>query len=164
MNFVPKLKFIALSKVAIGIYCNSEVTKLELDEKFGPFHCTPNEKWEPFIREKVSETALPEMLQEMIISLIKSLSLQHLTWKQNHAFIFKPSFQVINYFVWTPLGTIERFKTAKRLVHLNDFAFVDRFMLAFMYCLEDDMLILWRNASDIERRDLIEPTPNTDNS
>lgn len=159
MIFVPKLLHIAVSKVAILVYSNSEVIKFEMDMRH-PFHLAPNEEWEPFIRAKVSNFTLPEMLLEKVIGLMKPLSQQHHFWKCDHHFI-KRSFRVINYFCWTSEGTIDWFRTAKKLVHLDDLGFMQKVLLACTYSLKDELLMLWRDASATERRNLVNPIPDT---
>ncbi|GFY66342.1 uncharacterized protein TNIN_344171 [Trichonephila inaurata madagascariensis] len=163
VNFVPKLEHIILARLAVKMYSDPEIIKFEMDEKYGPFHETSNEIWEPFVREKISKSGLPEIILDKVIGLMKPLSYEHLTWKSSHAFLFilRRSFQAVQYFSWTAEGTIDWFETAKRLVHCKDLNFFQRFVLACTYSLKDDVLKLWRRASSAERRKVVKPTRQT---
>lgn len=102
-------------------------------------------KWEELEKDVANmpeSLSLPEMLKSKLLCFIKPIGLQLLVWIDylGHEFYFdEVPFKVH----WSPLGTIDRAKTAEMLVRDENIDLHTRFEIACRFCLESDISKLW---------------------
>ncbi|GFT41955.1 uncharacterized protein NPIL_697341 [Nephila pilipes] len=151
LNFVPTLQHMALAKVAIAIYSDREVQAFERSLNVS-FCFMPDEMWMDFINKKVSSLVSVVVLQQRVSNLIRAISYEVYKWRHEH---FKPK---SNYLVflrdicWTSLGTIDRLKTALRLLQSENIEVRNRFVLACLYCVEESIEFFWHQMNREQRR------------
>ncbi|GFT46298.1 hypothetical protein NPIL_579721 [Nephila pilipes] len=148
-NILPTLQHLAGVKVAVALYTNPELIAIEMKLNWFSW----NFIHEQYAREKVSYCALPEMLQEKVVSIMKTLSSERNKWLLYHGEFFGYDIYKINN-LWNSLGVIDRFETAKRLVECEDLKLKDRFKFACYYGIRKKVKQLWKKLSLKERKEL----------
>lgn len=116
------------------------------------------EQWqaiEDSIKRNVCFLHLPKLLEGELKCFVKPIGFQILKWLFYHKDIVLVSIMFINKFYWTDRGTIDRKKTAEWLVANQDIQVANRYKLACIYCLENEIPVLWSKISINERRRFI---------
>ncbi|GFQ71708.1 uncharacterized protein TNCT_676861 [Trichonephila clavata] len=155
VTIVPSLQKLAIVKIAVCVYTNPEVREFENNSMghFG-FYATHERNWVSFIRERVSQCELREDFQKKVITYMKPLSLELSSWHRCLRDMFVFLAEDISP-VWSSSGAIDQLRTAKKLVHCQDLPFLERFSLACLFWMSDDILKIWEKASSQEKEKAI---------
>lgn len=151
MKFVlePSLEHIALVKVVISLWnqndVRAQITKLSSSDLYLSAEWV---KIEDRVMGKVSQLSLPHVLKEKMLGFVKPIGLQILGLMVYHCKIFCLYVSLPDELYWTPHGTVDRKKTAKVLVRDENLDISTRYKLACIYCLEDDIIHLWKSLPD----------------
>ncbi|GFV95509.1 ANK_REP_REGION domain-containing protein [Trichonephila clavipes] len=110
------------------------------------------------IIRKVEKLLLPTALKDALEETIRSVGLEILKFncfqqkylgEKNH--FFDSEIKIY----WTYLGTIDKIRTAMSFVKDNKIDFTLRYKIACIYCLEDDIPILWEKMAQDDKKILI---------
>ncbi|KAF8786336.1 hypothetical protein HNY73_008063 [Argiope bruennichi] len=152
----------SLVKVAVAVYNVSKITDLEGDSRL-PLSLIQNEKLEATFKDYVIKTRLPERLQKKVISLIRTINVETEKWKWRHFKILDWNVDVRKFLVWKLEGTIDRYRTAVRLIKNDILSISKKFLLACCYCLSEYAESLWVSMSELQRKQVLdedEPYPS----
>lgn len=162
MNYIlkPSLEHITLVKIAAILWNLPDVRALMM--KFclplQPCEESPSrKKWqavEEIVIEKVSKLPQPRHLQEKVLGLVKPIGLQILKWIEYHCKNFL-GVNLPNEFCWMAQGTLDKKKTAGVLIKDEQMDITERYNLACIYCLEEDIPKLWNKIPENRRNFLI---------
>ncbi|GFY43229.1 hypothetical protein TNIN_437291 [Trichonephila inaurata madagascariensis] len=102
--------------------------------------------------DEIKETLLPPKVQKQLVDIVMVMGLERkhcvCVWYQVHKFIFRTdNIDLRNQLVWLPVGIIDEFGTAHNIIQDETPSIVERFHLACLYCLENDVRSLWANVS-----------------
>ncbi|KAF8789803.1 hypothetical protein HNY73_007713 [Argiope bruennichi] len=105
------------------------------------------------VKNKVSKLPLPGSLKKKLMLLIKPISFEILRWKTFlETFISKDRYffdkSILKQLKWTCEGAIDHRKTAQALLRLDVFDVEKRYRLACLYCLEEDIKLLWEQLPE----------------
>ncbi|WP_353279742.1 hypothetical protein [Wolbachia endosymbiont (group A) of Ennomos erosarius] len=157
MNYtlMPSLKHKALVEIAITLWNQDDAWDLASKFYFSSPILNVSERkreWqkvEDEVIKKVLKLPLPELLKKELSSFVEAIGWQILIWKQYHKNLLggKDARASLSKLCWTPRGTIDKEKTAKILVQDENLDIAKRYRLACTYCLEDNILTLWKQIS-----------------
>ncbi|GFQ84743.1 uncharacterized protein TNCT_673661 [Trichonephila clavata] len=117
----------------------------------GKYHSLPNKQWEILLNQKISTLSLPDMFKKEVTALVKLIVIESHKWLQDHETTIKSTRNFQNHFHWTQDIKIDRQKTAKAIIADDNIDIRDRFMLAVLYCFEDDIFSLWQKSSSLQQ-------------
>ncbi|GFR29706.1 hypothetical protein TNCT_360051 [Trichonephila clavata] len=117
----------------------------------GNYHSLPNRQWEILLNQKLSTLSLPNMFKKEVTALVRLVVIESYKWWRNHKTTIKSTTNLQNHFHWTQDIKINRQKTAKAIIADDNIDIKDRFMLALLYCFEDDMFSLWRKSISLQQ-------------
>ncbi|GBN41770.1 hypothetical protein AVEN_26681-1 [Araneus ventricosus] len=144
----------SLVKVAIAIYNVSKSFDLEKESEL-PLCLFPDKELEAFFKDKVSKTHLPKQLQKKVIFLIRPISFEVEKWKMRHSKILDLNVDLQKFLSWKSEGTIDRHRTAMKLIQNDILPISKSFVLACLYCLSEFAESLWIRMSELQRRQLV---------
>lgn len=171
MNFIlkPSLEHIALVKVSAVLWNQPDIRALMV--KFSNFPLFPHvddehcfmpdserkiiwQKIEDKVTEKMTQLTIPISLKDKMLGYIQSVGLQILRWMEVHHRKRKccVNLDLPNEFCWTSQGIIDKKKTAEMFIRDHSIDVTTRYKLACIYCLEDDILELWNELSENDRK------------
>lgn len=169
MNFTvkPSLEHIALVKIAASLWNQPNIRALVTEfwnlplpplnnTMFSPFTMiTERERKWPRIQDKVIEKMahlmIPTCLKEKLICYIQPIGMQILKWMRYHLKFCCFNLALPANFCWTSQGTIDKKRTAEVLIRDENIDVVTRYKLACLYCLEDNIPVLWNTMSESEK-------------
>ncbi|GFQ74776.1 uncharacterized protein TNCT_702841 [Trichonephila clavata] len=117
----------------------------------GNYHSLPNRQWEILLNQKLSTLSLPNMFKKEVTALVRLVVIESYKWWLNHKTTIQSTMNLQNHFHWTQDIKINRQKTAKSIIADDNIDIKDRFMLALLYCFEDDMFSLYGKLSSFQR-------------
>ncbi|XP_055925843.1 uncharacterized protein LOC129957526 [Argiope bruennichi] len=103
-----------------------------------------------FFKNAVTTLSLPATISEDLVIVMQSVFKEILKWLVVNREILEPDElnldnpENLKHIHWTPLGTVEFRETAAALVRHGKLSIMQRYKLACLYCLEDDVRDLWR--------------------
>ncbi|GFQ77447.1 uncharacterized protein TNCT_473471 [Trichonephila clavata] len=122
----------------------------------GKYHSLPNKQWEILLNQKLSTLSMPDMFRKEVTALVRLVVLESYKWLQKHKTTIEFTTNLQNHFHWTQDIKIDRQKTAKAIIADDNIDIRDRFMLAVLYCFEDDVFSLWRKSISMQQYFLCE--------
>ncbi|XP_055948519.1 uncharacterized protein LOC129981629 [Argiope bruennichi] len=152
-HFMPSLLHIASVKIASHLLLDPDV-RIMLDNEvtmMHPFHLFQSSRlalW-GFIEKTAMEKLplLPPSIPPKVAKMIQPMHYEVVMWLEDHVFIFpgEEDFcsEFLNYICWKSNGTIDRVKTAKKIIHSDRIDISDRFKLACNYFFLDEIVNLW---------------------
>ncbi|GBL85552.1 hypothetical protein AVEN_34703-1 [Araneus ventricosus] len=173
LTFLPSLQHLAAVRVALTVY-NDDIIRfldeLYLREKYDvldPYHF--NFKEEIWIRKCIEKTrkklwkCLPKSLQNSVVHIIQPIVSEIHFWARDHFHVIKhiEKRHYKNSLCWKSEGTIDRTKTAEQLVRNENISKPVRFVLACIYFLENDVVLLWQSMTARERNNILSLDSNT---
>lgn len=149
------LKSAACIKIVVQIWMKADVKR----EMLSVNHNT-RVKWKnvlKMIKDRVDELMLPELQVQDLKGIIRPIGKQLMKWLMFHKTIFhtaeRSAADFFSFLCWTPQGTIDKKKTARRLIETPELLNVrEKYTLACVYCLEDHIRSL--QSSFATERDL----------
>ena len=155
MNYIvkPSLEHIALVKTASTLWIQSDI-RLLIKFNFSLVGADQFREWQKIenrVTNRVSQLPLPEVSKEKIIAFIKPIGLEILKWMEYHC-IGYIQVDLPTDFSWKAQGTIDRKKTAEMLIKNKNLDICKRYKLACVYCLENEISVLWNEIPVIVRR------------
>ncbi|GIX99033.1 hypothetical protein CDAR_518991 [Caerostris darwini] len=156
IQLMPCLEQRALRTAAAFLWNQDDIRPLTTGFSFRSFIDDYSMKmWrtniEDKVKEKVSRLLLPKRMKEEISLLIPPIGAEILKWKYYHnEFLNEKLFEffLTRKLCWTSLGTIDYKKTAELLVRSPKLDIVNRYRLACVYCLRDDIQSLWESLPE----------------
>ncbi|GFT93851.1 uncharacterized protein NPIL_194391 [Nephila pilipes] len=152
MNRVPSLEHMTLVKISVTI-----INITQVSDYVGS--CIPHrcdgvcclDERERIIRQIISSCAIPEVLLQKILRIIRPMHCEVQRWRRKNAKQIFCRFVPMNNICWNFLGTIDYVETAKKLVRSEDFFSMKLFPVACAYWLTNDVVRLWKELSRFER-------------
>ncbi|GFT69763.1 uncharacterized protein TNCV_3700461 [Trichonephila clavipes] len=147
MNTIPPLERLALIRVAMSIYNASAFSEFRdtFLEVTGLTQIFPLKR---LFRERISDSAIPIKLREKLLDLFLPISRELDSWKKDMSDIgIHKKLDIC----LTACGTIDRVETAKKFVRSDDPNLLQRFTLACLFWMHEDVLNIWNKASVYER-------------
>ncbi|GBN51233.1 hypothetical protein AVEN_14051-1 [Araneus ventricosus] len=159
------LKEMALRRVAVFFWSDTDI--LASISKFR-LHEFPTEdskkewleKIDNKIKDKMLKLELPKSLTKQMIDIVRPIGLEIRRWKKFHQdFFHEGLFQSSEEIClpasaklcWTTAGRIDNKKTAEELVCCGGLDLRNRYELACLYCLEDDIPLLWAELPEEQK-------------
>lgn len=155
MCFVPYLQFIlkpyplqhvCLVFIIIFLWNQTDIRALVVKSNFSMDYLHKSQEWkaiEEKIIKKVEKLSLPKMLKQKLSNFITPIGVQIIEWVQCHCICFDRVFFPSTKLYWTSGGTVDKKRTAEKLVKDKNLEMSSRYRLACIYCLEDEIQILW---------------------
>ncbi|GFY72254.1 uncharacterized protein TNIN_333941 [Trichonephila inaurata madagascariensis] len=147
MNAIPPLERLALIRVAMSIYNASAFSKFRdtFLEVTGLTQIFPMRR---LFRERISDSAIPNILREKLLDIFLPISREIDSWRKDMSdFGIHKQLDIC----LTSYGTIDRVETAKKFVRSDDPNLLQRFTLACLFWMTEDVLNIWNKASVYER-------------
>ncbi|GFS54319.1 uncharacterized protein TNCV_4808351 [Trichonephila clavipes] len=117
----------------------------------GKHHSLPNKQWEILVDQKLSTLSLPNIFKKEVMALVRLVLIESYKWLQDHKTIIESSTKLQNLFHWTQDNKIDRHKTAKAIIDVDNIDIRYRFKLASHYCFQDDVFSIWEILDDAQR-------------
>ncbi|GFS44835.1 uncharacterized protein TNIN_459381 [Trichonephila inaurata madagascariensis] len=117
------------------------------------FQRSPNYWWEQLVSRSISTLQLPKVMHRRILGATRAVSLEVDRWMQDHSVLWTvdPYLDLQSDLIWMPIGKIDRAKTAKSFIRNENIDIRIRYILACLYCYEDDVFSLWGRMALIEQ-------------
>lgn len=158
-NLVPpeNLRESALIVAAINLFTQNPV-KGQILRVF-EYHSQGDfdDRWkevEKIIKERIKGLKLPQTLEDDLSGISRQISLEILEWSKYYGKYYCES-AFFNNICWTPQGSIDAEKTAKKLVSYESLSVLKRYEIACIHCFEDMIPDLWKQlgkeASHLKR-------------
>ncbi|GBN69817.1 hypothetical protein AVEN_155805-1 [Araneus ventricosus] len=146
------LKQMALRKVTIGLWSGADIINLIKQFRYQtPIDDFQTKEWhslvEKKVKEKVSLLVLPQAIRKELMHAIKPIGPKMLKWKMHHQSLFPDVGDVLDQLCWTSVGTVDYCETATALIKQEQINIISRYQLACLYCLDDDIPLIWGNLS-----------------
>ncbi|KAF8789259.1 uncharacterized protein LOC129956863 [Argiope bruennichi] len=105
------------------------------------------------VKNNISKLPLPEALKKEMMPIVKPVSYEILRWKLFHESFIHEDEKYFNKIIlkqlkWTCEGAIDHRRTAQALLRLDVFDLEKRYRLACLYCLEEDIKLLWEQLPE----------------
>ncbi|CAL1285615.1 unnamed protein product [Larinioides sclopetarius] len=166
-NTLHSLQRMAAMKIALGIFYDSEIEKMLLEERKYPRGCFAvkfnrdrHELWK-LIRIKAAEKlpCLPALLQTTMFDYIQSFHMEAEDWIRDHKRLLNLDplhcrLACKSNFCWKSDGTINRVETAMKITQNENIDPNTRFILACTYFLEDEVLAIWYGDKEVSKKSL----------
>ncbi|GFY43230.1 uncharacterized protein TNIN_437301 [Trichonephila inaurata madagascariensis] len=160
ISFWPLLQLIAYTQIAQGILYTFgiEILKygfipeglyqnyvLQIEKKIGSIILPVNtSNLDPISSAK--RTCLPIEVQEQLVGLVMTLSLEIENWFECHTgILLRDNLYLRRKIAWYSTGIIDRFETARIFIEDESLSIKRRFQLAFKYYFEKNARKLWED-------------------
>ncbi|CAL1294432.1 unnamed protein product [Larinioides sclopetarius] len=158
--FQPNLEDMALSKVTVTLCKQAEIKTLikacdyhKMIYKKFPYEEQKDWKLVQLKAvEKMSMVCIPEKLRKRVLDRVWHVSLEICKWIDYHTKNSYLGIEAPDDFCWTPQGKIDKRKTAETIIRNERIDIRKRYKLACLYCLEDDIRILWEKMRRTTRK------------
>lgn len=109
------------------------------------------------IRDDLLKLALTESARDKVFEFIDPIGGEIYLWALQHIHFNKilSNESISNEFVWSIDGTIDKAKTAELILEKKTENVSSRYQLACLYCLEDQIQILWEQLDENEKSDML---------
>ena len=150
------LQEIVLIAMAINLWTKSPVKDevLELFKSRSRNICDDGwEEVEKILRKKIvlpNPLSLPGSLAEELSGISTQIVLEILAWAKYYSKYYC-ELDFFNNICWTPQGTVDAEKTARKLVSDQSVHIVNRYRVACINCFEDVIPDLWKQSSKTEK-------------
>ncbi|GFQ87775.1 uncharacterized protein TNCT_499061 [Trichonephila clavata] len=147
LNLNTPLERLALIRVAISIYNASAFSEFRdtLIEVTSLIQILPIKR---LFRDRISNSVVPFLLREKLLDMFEPLSREIDSWKKDMSdFGIHKQLHIC----LTSSGAIDRVETAKKFVRSDDPNLLQRFTLACLFWMTEDVLNMWNKASVYER-------------
>ncbi|GFX83027.1 ANK_REP_REGION domain-containing protein [Trichonephila clavipes] len=154
-GLILSLKEMTRRRVAVSLWNHDDIVTLIKTFAFSPyFHAEMFHKGNILydrIIGKIEKLLLPTALEDELRETTYSVGLEILKFNffqgeylnEDNRFFFDNEIKIY----WTVLGTIDKIRTAMSFVKDDKFDFTLRYKIACIYCLEDDIPILWEKMA-----------------
>ncbi|GFW40583.1 uncharacterized protein TNCV_4824191 [Trichonephila clavipes] len=144
-----------------------KMSKLKIHHTIQPtreFQRSPNYWWEQLVSRSISTLPFPKVMHRRILGATRAVSLEVDRWLQDHSVLWTvdPCLDLRSDLIWKPIGKIDRAKTAKSFIRNENLNIRIRYILACLYCYEDDVFSLWGRMSLIEQAFVCELSQKND--
>ncbi|XP_055925874.1 uncharacterized protein LOC129957545 [Argiope bruennichi] len=115
------------------------------------------------LKDLLSEAKVPQTMKHELFSLMKSVSREIIKWLDLHENYLGPcnlnEMENLEHLCWTALGSIDYPDTAATLIRLEKLHLTQRYKLACLYCLEEDIRELWRKMPEKSKKSYYDADP-----
>lgn len=153
-NLMFPLERMTLVVLAASLWNNASVRNLISKFNFVRDWHELVERWvliEFKVLEKAKLISLPNGLKSKLLVIIKPIGFEILTWMDFHVRCCGSGFVHPGEFCWSSAGTIDRKATAQMLLQNQTLDVKIRYALACIYCLQDDIPLLWQELDESYR-------------
>ncbi|KAF8796754.1 hypothetical protein HNY73_001096 [Argiope bruennichi] len=161
LSFPFSLKHIALVKIAIAVFNNSEIKVLIQEQRtdgiliLNSFECQ-QEMFEKLMR-KLSNVNLPFILKKKVAWSIIPIANEFEYWRAEHIFLTEDNDTDYQCFIcWRSFGMIDWQKTAKNLIQNKMLDTTKRFLLSCLYNFKDDVFNIWNEMSASQKECILQ--------
>ncbi|KAF8789780.1 uncharacterized protein LOC129957402 [Argiope bruennichi] len=108
------------------------------------------------LKNLLPEAPLPQTMKHELFSLMKSVSREIIKWLDLHEDYLGPcnlnEMENLKHLCWTSLGSVDYRKTAAALIRHEKLGVAQRYKLACLYCLEEDIRELWQKMPEKSKK------------
>ncbi|GIY96547.1 uncharacterized protein CEXT_556901 [Caerostris extrusa] len=160
ITYVLTLEEMAIIKIAVALYNDPVlrpfIDKLRVNDRVASFSCEYNfREWNVIFEKAMTRisTFVPALLQKKVVNLLKTIHNEIERWWADHHvfFILLSNIDIHGNLCWKSEGTIDRIKTVKKLVQMEELGVSTRLLLACTYFLEKEISILWNKMSPLDK-------------
>ncbi|KAF8789774.1 hypothetical protein HNY73_007687 [Argiope bruennichi] len=108
------------------------------------------------LKDLLPELPLAQKMKPELFSLMKSVSREIIKWLDLHENYLGPcnlnEMENLKHLCWTSLGSVDYRETAAALIRHEKLGVAQRYKLACLYCLEEDIKELWRKMPEKSKK------------
>ncbi|XP_055925355.1 uncharacterized protein LOC129957251 [Argiope bruennichi] len=108
------------------------------------------------LKDLLTEVPLPPSMKHELFSLMKSVSREIIKWLDLHEDYLGPcnlnEMENLKHLCWTSLGSVDYRETVAALIRHEKLDLTQRYKLACLYCLEEDIRELWRKMPEKSKK------------
>ncbi|XP_055925881.1 uncharacterized protein LOC129957550 isoform X2 [Argiope bruennichi] len=160
------LQELAIRRLAVQL-CNQPqmlayAVKIDPDARYEKEHETT---MYDLLKDLLTEVPLPPSMKHELFSLMKSVSREIIKWLELHECYLDPynlnvcEMENLEHLCWTSLGSVDYRETAVALIRHKKLGMTQRYKLACLYCLEEDIIELWRKMPEKSRKSYYDADP-----
>ncbi|KAF8789781.1 hypothetical protein HNY73_007694 [Argiope bruennichi] len=151
------LQGLAMRRLAVQLCCHRKMLAYAVQTDSAARRQKEHEtKMYDLLKGLLPEVPLAQAMKHELFSVMKSVSREIIKWLDIHENYLGPcnlnDLEHLKHLCWTSLGCVDYRETAAALIRHEKLGVAQRYKLACLYCLEEDIRELWRKMPERSKR------------